>query len=182
MLAAQRWKDALAAWGGDLAPGFHVSGAPEFERWLDDQRAALRRTVADVAWRRVDEMERSGEPGLGEAARRAWAIDPTNETGARRMLQLLDATTGRAAALRAYDDLVDYLRREYDTAPSPATRALAEQLSIPAPTAPRVAPPAAALPAPPAAPMSAPTETAPVPRPRRRLPPPAADWCSAGKC
>jgi len=144
LLAAQRWKDALAAWGGDLAPGFHVSGAPEFERWLDDQRAALRRTVADVAWRRVDEMERSGEPGVGEAARRAWAIDPTNEAGARRLLQLLDATTGRASALRAYDDLVDYLRREYDTAPSAPTRALAEQLSIPVPTPPPVSPPAAA--------------------------------------
>ena len=171
LLAAQRWKDALAAWGGDVAPGFHVSGAPEFERWLDDQRAALRRTVADVAWRRVDEMERSGEPGVGEAARRAWAIDPTNEAGARRLLQLLDATTGRAAALRAYDDLVDYLRREYDTAPSAATRALAEQLRIPVPTPPPVSPPIAVLSAPPGTPPAAAVlpEAAPaVPRGRRR--------------
>jgi serine/threonine-protein kinase len=171
LLAAQRWKDALAAWGGDVAPGFHVSGAPEFERWLDEQRAALRRTVADVAWRRVDEMERSGEPGVGEAARRAWAIDPTNEAGARRLLQLLDATTGRAAALRAYDDLVDYLRREYDTAPSAATRALAEQLRIPGPTPPPVSPPIAVLSAPPGTPPAAAVlpEAAPaVPRGRRR--------------
>ena len=95
LLAAQRWKEALAGWRGDLAPGFHVSGAPEFERWLDEQRADLRRTVADAAWRRVDEMERGGESGIGEAARRAWAIDPTNEAGARRLMQLLDATAGR---------------------------------------------------------------------------------------
>jgi len=159
LLVAQRWKEALAAWGGDLAPGFHISGAPEFERWLDDQRAALRRTVADVAWRRVDEMERTGEAGVGEAARRAWTIDPTNEAGARRLLQLLDATTGRASALRAYEDLVDYLRREYDTAPSAATRKLAEELSIPVPTPPRVSLPAAAV-LPPAAPAD----------PRRRRP------------
>jgi DNA-binding SARP family transcriptional activator len=165
LLAAQRWKDALAAWGGDLAPGFHVSGAPEFERWLDDQRAALRRTVADVAWRRVDEMERSGEPGVGEAARRAWAIDPTNEAGARRLLQLLDATTGRASALRAYDDLVNYLRREYDTAPSAATRALAERLNSPVPTPPPVSPPVVAMYAPPVAAMSAAPGTPPVARP-----------------
>ena len=133
LLAAERWKDALAGWRGDLAPGFHISGAPEFERWLDEQRAALRRAVADAGWRRVDEMEKSGEPGIGEAARRAWAIDPSNETGARRLMQLLDGTTGPAAALRAYDDLVDYLRREYETVPSAETRAAADRLSTPNP-------------------------------------------------
>jgi DNA-binding SARP family transcriptional activator len=160
LLAAGRWKEALAGWGGDLAPGFHVSGAPEFERWLDEQRAALRRAVADAAWRRVDEMESGGEPGLGEAARRAWAIDPTNETGARRLMRLLAATTGPASALRAYDDLVDYLRREYDAAPSAETRALADRLALPEPAAPLAAPaPAAAVIA----------TTVPVPRARRRL-------------
>ena len=138
MLAAGRWKEALAAWGGDLAPGFHVSGAPAFERWLDEQRAALRRAVADAAWRRVDEMEADGEPGLAEAARRAWAIDPVNEAGTRRLMRLLAATTGPASALRAYDDLVDYLRREYDTAPSAETRAVADRLGIAEPAAPLV--------------------------------------------
>ncbi len=163
LLAAQRWKEALAAWAGDLAPGFHVSGAPEFERWLDDQRAALRRAIADAGWRRVDEMERNGEPGVGEAARRAWAMDPTNEAGARRLIHLLDATTGRAAALRAYDDLADYLRREFETVPSAETRALAEQLNarVEAPS-----PQSAVLVGIPSA--SAPA-TAAVPPPRRRM-------------
>jgi DNA-binding SARP family transcriptional activator len=168
LLAAGRWKDALAGWGGDLAPGFHVSGAPEFERWLEDQRAALRRAVADAGWRRVDEMEASGEPGVGEAARRAWAIDPTNEAGARRLMQLLDATIGRAAALRAYDDLADYLRREYDTAPSAETRAAADQLreriQSPSPVSPPVAGTSASV----AALSSAlPEAAAPAPRPPR---------------
>ncbi|MEP6689304.1 MAG: BTAD domain-containing putative transcriptional regulator, partial [Gemmatimonadales bacterium] len=184
LLAAQRWKDALAAWRGDLAPGFHLSGAPEFERWLDEQRAALRRSVADAGWRRVDEMEGTGEPGIGDAARRAWSIDPTNEAGARRLMQVLDATAGRAAALRAYDDLTDYLRREYEAVPSVETRSLAEQLRarqappLPAPpdAAPSVIPatPAeATLVAMPAAmPAPARAEVAPsIPRahPRRRL-------------
>ena len=160
MLDAGRWRDALAGWKGDLAPGFHVSGAPEFERWLDEQRAAFRRTVADAGWRRVDEMEKSRESGIGEAARRAWAIDPTNEAGARRLIRLLDATTGRAAALRAYDDLVDFLQREYETAPSAETRALAEQLSAPAPSVTPAAPSAKTLDV---------TSSAPQARPRRRL-------------
>jgi hypothetical protein len=43
LLAEEQWDDAVALWGGDLAPGFHVSEASEFEHWLDDQRAGLRR-------------------------------------------------------------------------------------------------------------------------------------------
>jgi DNA-binding SARP family transcriptional activator/Tfp pilus assembly protein PilF len=169
LLAAQRWKDALAGWGGDLAPGFHVSGAPEFERWLDDERAALRRAVADAGWRRVDEMERSGETGVGEAARRAWAIDPTNEAGARRLMQLLDATIGRAAALRAYDDLVDYLRREFDTAPSAETRAVADRLSVRV-QSPLLPLPGADMSGSPAAPPSTDADAAPsAPRARGRV-------------
>ena len=127
LLAARRWEEALARWGGDVAPGFHVSGAPEFERWLDNQRAALRRAFADAGWRRVDAVERNGEPGVGEAARQAWAIDPANEAGAGRLMQLLEVTSGRAAALRAYDDLADYLRREFETLPSAETRAIADR-------------------------------------------------------
>ena len=163
LLAAHRWKEALAGWGGDLAPGFHISGAPEFERWLDDQRAALRRAVADAGWRRVDEMERNGEPGVGEAARRAWAMDPTNEAGARRLMQLLDATTGRAAAQRAYDDLAEYLRREFETVPSAETRALAERLSA------RVDAPPLPSAVPVVVPLAKPPATAAAPPARRRL-------------
>ena len=128
LLAEHRWEEAVAAWGGDLVPGFHVSGALEFDRWVEDQRTSLRREVTEAAWRRVDELERSGDAGLVPAARRAWALDPANEAGARRLMQFLDAAVGRSAALRAYDELADYLRREYDTEPSAETRALAADL------------------------------------------------------
>ena len=48
LLAARTMGRGAGRLAGDLAPGFHVSGAPEFERWLDDQRAALRRAVANA--------------------------------------------------------------------------------------------------------------------------------------
>src|SRR5262249_38696921 len=50
LLAERRWKDAVALWSGDLAPGFHVSDAPDFENWLDNQRSTLRRAVIEAAW------------------------------------------------------------------------------------------------------------------------------------
>ena len=127
-LNAERWEGALFAWRGELAPAFHVTGAPDFERWLDEQRANLRRAITRAAWHRVDELEQSGDAAVVPAARRAWALDPADEAGARRLLVLLDAKIGKAAALRAYDELVEQLRRELDSDPSPETRALAAQL------------------------------------------------------
>ena len=128
LLADQRWEDAVALWGGDLAPGFHVSEASEFEHWLDDQRNSLRRAVIGAAWRRVDELDKGRDAGLVAAAQRAWALEPANEAGARRLMRFLDASVGRAAALRAYDELADYLRRECEGEPSAETRALAREI------------------------------------------------------
>ena len=138
----------MAGWGGELVPGFHVSGAPEFENWLEEQRTSLRRAVAGAAWRRVDELERSGDAGLVAAAERAWALDPANEAGARRLMRFLDASVGRTAALRAYDDLADYLRRECEAAPSAETQALARELKARAEPAVSAPPPAPVAPAP----------------------------------
>jgi len=128
LLGDERWDDAVARWGGELLPGFHVSGATEFEHWLDGERAALRRRVAHAAWRRVDELEPAGGPGLVAAAEQAWWMDPADEAGAQRLMRYLDASVGRAAALRVYADLSDYLARELEAEPSAETRALAEEI------------------------------------------------------
>lgn len=149
LLAEHRWEEAVAAWGGELAPGFQVSGASEFEHWLDDQRNGLRRAVTDAAWRRVDELERSGDAGLLSAARRAWALEPANEEGARRLMRFLDVSEGQSSALRVYDDLADYLQREFEAEPSAETRSLAAALkarneagrSVPSPVPPAPAEP-----------------------------------------
>ena len=39
---AGRAEEALGLYQGDFLAGFHVSDAPEFERWLDGERARLR--------------------------------------------------------------------------------------------------------------------------------------------
>jgi DNA-binding SARP family transcriptional activator len=128
LLAERKWEQALSAWSGELAPGFHVAGAPDFERWLDEQRSSLRRAITKAAWHRVDELERSGDAAVVPAARRAWALDPVDEVGARRLLVILDAKVGKVAALRAYDEMVEQLRNDFDSEPSPETRALATHL------------------------------------------------------
>ena len=65
LLAEARWGEAVAGWGGELVPGFYVSGAPEFESWLEEQRTGLRRAVAERG------LAASGRAGT-EWRRRAW--------------------------------------------------------------------------------------------------------------
>ena len=159
-LAAGRVDDAVALWTGDLAPGFHVAGAPDFERWLEEQRVTLGRAVRAAAWERADELQGAGASEL-EAVRRAVRLDPGSEPGARRLMRLLATAGDRSGALQAHQDLVDWFAHELEAAPSVETSALAAQLRgadairrpTPAAHAPAKSESSAALPAAPAAAM-----------------------------
>lgn len=129
-LAAGRLDEALSAWTGDLAPGFHVSGAPDFMHWLDEQRAQLLRSVRAAAWQRARDLE--GSDAELAAMERAVRLDPGNEPGARRLMRRLAEAGDTAGALRAYRVLVRFLARELDAQPSEDTRALAAALRTPA--------------------------------------------------
>lgn len=143
-LAAGRVDEALALWRGELAPGFHVAGAPEFIHWLDGQRMELRQAVCSAAWGRARELSGRGREEV-DALRRALQLDPGNERGTQRLMHLLAAEGDRAGAFRAYQQLEDWFARELETEPSPETRALAAGLRVPGPdvepiTIPAVAP------------------------------------------
>jgi DNA-binding SARP family transcriptional activator len=126
-LAANRLDDAIASWSGDLAPGFHLSGAPEFDRWLEEQRRALGHAVRTAAWSRAHQLEGTGAAEL-QAVRRAIHLDPGNEPGARWLMHLLATGGDRSGALRAYQDLAGWLAHELETEPSAETRTAAERL------------------------------------------------------
>lgn len=127
-LEAGEVDEAIALWRGELAPAFHVSAAPDFERWLDDQRAELLRSLRAAAWERA-----RGESG-GEAevlaVRAALRLDAGNEPGVRRLMQLLVDGGDRGGALEAYETLTEYLSRELETAPSESTRSLADAIRV----------------------------------------------------
>jgi DNA-binding SARP family transcriptional activator len=119
--------DAVALWTGDLVPGFHVSGASEFEHWLDAQREELLRAVRSAAWECTRELK-GAAPAELHAVRRAVRLDPGDEPGVRWLMQALADAGDRAGALQAYDDLVEYFARELEAQPSAATRALADSV------------------------------------------------------
>jgi len=106
-LREERHEDALAIYRGDLLLGFHISDAPEFERWLDVERARLRECAAAAAWAAADTRERADDrAGAAQWARRAAGFMLGDETGLRRLLLYLERLGDRAAAARAYEAFV----------------------------------------------------------------------------
>ena len=116
--------DALALYRGELLAGFHISAAPGFERWLDEERDRLRQRAGEVGWALAVARERDGDAaGAAAAARRALALSPTDESALRRLIFLLERLGDRAAAVQVYQAFARTLQQEYDMEPSAETRA-----------------------------------------------------------
>ena len=117
-----RLEAGLALYRGDLLPGFHISDAPGFEGWLEQERARLRRRAREAWWMLAEARERNGETsGAADAGHRAVALAPMEEAAICRLLALLDRLGDRAGALRAYDAFARRLEQEYELQPSEQT-------------------------------------------------------------
>jgi DNA-binding SARP family transcriptional activator len=118
--------DALDLYRGDLLEGFFIRGAPEFEQWLEDERARLKTVALRSATVLGEQFE--GRGGLAESAqwaRRALRIAPLDEPALRRLMKTLDRLGDRAGALEAYEVFAKRLTAELEADPAPETRALA---------------------------------------------------------
>lgn len=123
-LEGGRPEEALELYRGDLLEGFFVPSAPEFERWLDEERQGLRTAAAAAAWA-VAEREEAAGNGRAAArwAQRAAALAPTDEADLRRLMGLFDRLGDRASALQAYEEFARRMAQEFDLEPSPETQA-----------------------------------------------------------
>lgn len=120
---------ALALYGGELLPGFHMSGASEFEHWLDQERKYLAKRAIAATLDLSKEAERTGDfVAATRWARRATEIAPYDESALRRLLRLLDHVGRRADAVREYEEFADRLALDLEVAPSPETRALVDTI------------------------------------------------------
>jgi DNA-binding SARP family transcriptional activator/tetratricopeptide (TPR) repeat protein len=154
---------AIALYRGRFLEAFFVPDAPEFEQWMELERARLHRRAFEAAWRVAEEEEKKGN-GFGAAywARRASALAPTDEEAIRRLMTLLDRLGDRAGALQAYDEFSRRIEAELDIEPSAETQAVARGIrasSAGPPAEPEIAP----------EPKSAPEPAAP-PAPARSVP------------
>lgn len=124
-LKAGRSEDAMALYHGELLPGFLIDDAPEFDRWLDDQRSRVATGAAGACVGISEKAQHAGDIAKAiEWSRRAISIQPFNESAHQRLIALLDHTGDRAAALQAYEDLRELLKTEFESEPSAETNDL----------------------------------------------------------
>jgi len=128
-LARGAREQALELYRGDLLQGFHVGGAPMFERWVDQRRADLQARARSAAWGLAQESQAEGKTvAAARWARRTLELAVDDETVLQDVVRLLDRVGDRAGAVREYDLFAERLREDLDVAPAPETRALVEQI------------------------------------------------------
>src|SRR5207253_2908091 len=123
---AGRDAEALDLFQGDFLDGFFVSeAAPELERWVEEERIALRSRAAASAWALADGYRVAGDRADAAAlARRAAGFAPEDEGELAHLIAFLDDLGDRAGALAAYDEFARRLKQEYSALPAPETQAL----------------------------------------------------------
>src|SRR5205823_1687044 len=134
---------AVRAYAGPFLDGFFISEAPEFERWVDAERARLKQrachaleTLATAA------AARSDHEAAVDRWRRCAALDPLNSRVALGLMTALAVAGDRAGALQYARVHETLLREELDAVPEAAvvalTARLREETVSPAPPAPPV--------------------------------------------
>jgi DNA-binding SARP family transcriptional activator/tetratricopeptide (TPR) repeat protein len=136
-------KDALASGdfetvehlaSGVFLDGFYLAGAPEFERWVEEERARLKTSIR----RAVEQAAARADAAKDHAAAiRSWTLltelDPVSSRYALGRIRSLASSGDRASALahaRVYEETV---RRELETDIDPAVRQLVASLRVPTP-------------------------------------------------
>jgi predicted ATPase/DNA-binding SARP family transcriptional activator len=121
---AERWKEAWAL-RGELLAGVRLPHAPEFETWLEMERATVQTALRTAGLRAADAATRSGDDeaaaGVLDALYRADTFDEA-------VLRALAATLARRGsggeALAILAKFERLCREELGGEPQPATRAL----------------------------------------------------------
>ena len=120
---------AVSCYSGPFLDGFFLSYAPEFERWVESQRASLTRAYGEALETLAIEAEAAGERA---SASRWWSLlaehEPLSSRVIMRLMSALAAHGNRAAALHHAQRYEVDLGRELEASPNPAVLALADRL------------------------------------------------------
>ena len=117
-LSSDRQADAVRSYGGSLLEGFHLDGAPDFERWLDGERTRLARECVEALEQLAHRAE-AGDAWAEAAGWRARAVeqDPLNSRLVLQHARALAALGDRANAIKAAEVHTRRLREELGMEP-----------------------------------------------------------------
>jgi DNA-binding SARP family transcriptional activator/TolB-like protein/class 3 adenylate cyclase len=134
--AVERGDDraVVALYAGPFMDGFSVADAPDFERWVEEERnRAARAYAAAVERLAVASGEAGDAAGAVEWWRRLAVHDPYSSRVALCLLRALDAAGERAAGVRHAAVHAALVRAELGMEPDQELLAFAEQLRGPEP-------------------------------------------------
>lgn len=111
--------DVLALAVGDFLDSVHLVPNREFERWVDDTRAIVRRVVLASLARSAESARRDEDKlRLLTVLRRRAIFSPLDSTAALELMQALAAAGDYSAALSAASEHAAVVARELAVAPS----------------------------------------------------------------
>jgi TolB-like protein/DNA-binding SARP family transcriptional activator/Flp pilus assembly protein TadD len=140
-VAAGDHEAAVGLYAGAFLDGFYLAASPEFEQWVEGERERLAREYAGSL-----EALAAASAAAGDVAGavRWWrglvGHDPYSGRYARRLMEALEASGDRIAALRHATEHARLLRDELGAEADAAVAALAERLRSEAPPAPPTLP------------------------------------------
>jgi len=128
-LAGRELERAVAAYGGPLLDGFHLGGAPEFERLVDAERADLAKRMGAALEALAEAASGRGDHGAAVSWwRRLAAADALSSRVALGLMRGLDAAGDRAGALQHAREHARIVRAELDAAPDALVTAFVAEL------------------------------------------------------
>lgn len=103
-LAEDRPADAFDLYRGELLPGLHVSGSPDFTYWLDLERDRLRRMARGAARAAAAEHEDRGSRGLALGVlHRAIELFPADEDLFLHLVEVMAAAGDEVGVVQAWE-------------------------------------------------------------------------------
>lgn len=114
---------------GEFMAEFYVRQAPDFEEWLQQQRAYWRRQAILAHHKLVGAYAETAAYAAGiDVARRLVLLDPVREASHRQLMELLALSGQRAAALTQFEQCRAILADELGVDVSAETSVLAQQI------------------------------------------------------
>ena len=124
-----RLRGDLELYRGEFMEGFSLEDAPEFELWLEGERARWRRVFGELCERLSRLQSEAGQPDEAIETARVWVKQaPLEESAHRRLMELLSSAGESEGALLAYESFEDTLSREFGSEPSTQMKELVGRL------------------------------------------------------
>lgn len=122
--------EAVPLYRGTFADGFYLTGAPEFESWMESERGRLAGLYRSALERLARQQQDAGQIDAAvESWRKLVAEDPLSTTAMLGLLRCLSLRGDRSTALQLGKSHAELVRREQGRGADPAIVSLLAELA-----------------------------------------------------